>query len=119
MSKCEKCIHNGVCMYNKHKKPNDCASFLMDNAFLTSNYKLKECPFCKGKAELVKVSHGVTEKSIIVDAYKVKCKDCGMETHTYQSRIYQNLQGDIVVEANGALKVIAMWNMRNGIYEQM
>lgn len=77
--------------------------------------KLKPCPFCGGNACLVRRSRSIGgASSTILDSWCVRCNTCEAETHTYKSKIYQNDDGNIVVESNGAEAAALTWNRREG-----
>lgn len=78
--------------------------------------KLKPCPFCGGNACLVRCSRSIGgASSTILDSWCVRCDTCEAETpHEYKSKIYQNNDGNIVVESNGAEAAALTWNRREG-----
>lgn len=74
---------------------------------------LKSCPFCGGKADLVKTSKGYASgDSAITDAFKVRCSHCHIETESQKSDIRINANGFLEVRKNGAEEVIQLWNKR-------
>lgn len=80
---------------------------------------LKSCPFCGGKAEL-KVSMYRTSQDYSCDpvclanSYYVECTQCTSRSAVYVSKIYQDKDGSIRIEANGAEDAINAWNKREG-----
>jgi Lar family restriction alleviation protein len=74
---------------------------------------LKGCPFCGGKAELVKTSNGYASgDGAITDAFKVRCSHCHVETDSQKSDIRINANGFLEVRKNGAEEVAQLWNRR-------
>ena len=85
----------------------------------TDERELATCPFCGGKAEL-KVSMFRTSQDYSCDpvslanSYYVECTQCTSRSAVYISNIYQDRDGFIRVEANGAEDAINAWNKREG-----
>jgi Lar family restriction alleviation protein len=77
-----------------------------------TQYTIKNCPFCGSEGELIKTTTGIDHAGTIQHTYKVKCKKCGAETRTCASRIFQDEEGVVYIEANGATDAIDLWNMR-------
>ena len=75
-------------------------------------YTIKNCPFCGSEGELIKTTTGIDHTGIIQHTYKVKCKECEAETRTCASRIFQDEEGVVNIDANGAIDAITLWNMR-------
>lgn len=75
--------------------------------------ELKPCPFCGGEATLRRVSTKYsTSPTIIRDEWEVKCyKNC-CTTHRYESKIWQDPNGEVVIEQNGAENADEAWNRR-------
>lgn len=74
---------------------------------------LKSCPFCGGKAELVKTSKGyASRESAIKDAFRVRCSNCFVGTEVQHSDIRINENGFLEVIRNGAEEAIRIWNRR-------
>ena len=75
--------------------------------------KLKPCPFCGGEAKLRRVSTGYsTSPTTIRDAWEVKCDKSCCTTARYESRIWQDCNGEVVIEQNGAENAADAWNRR-------
>lgn len=74
---------------------------------------LESCPFCGGKAELIKTSNGYAhEDKAIKDAFMVRCNHCFARTEIRCSDVRMNDYGLIEVKKNGAEEVISLWNRR-------
>lgn len=73
---------------------------------------IKNCPFCGSKGELIKTTTSIDYAGIIQHTYKVKCKECDAETRTCASRIFQDEEGVVNIDANGAIDAITLWNRR-------
>jgi hypothetical protein len=78
--------------------------------------ELKKCPFCGSEATLVRKSSSYTANpTTIMDKWVVECDNTNCDAYTAgSSKIYQNEEGEIIVDANGAEIAIAKWNMREG-----
>lgn len=74
---------------------------------------LKNCPFCGGKAELMKTSTGYSQgNSAITDTFMVRCSHCHAKTESRASDIRLNGYGFLEVRRNGAEEAIQIWNRR-------
>ena len=85
----------------------------------TNERELATCPFCGGKAEL-KVSRFVASQNFsndpvsLINSYYVECTQCASKSAVCGSKIYQDRNGFIRIEANGAEDAINAWNKREG-----
>ena len=80
--------------------------------------ELKKCPFCGSEAKLVRTekAYVCNPFTTILDDWNVKCTNTNCTAYTSgQSKIYQNDDGEIVVDANGAEIAVEKWNMREGV----
>lgn len=74
---------------------------------------LKNCPFCGGRAELIKTSNGYAHgDNAITDSFMVCCDHCSAKTEIRGSDVRMNDYGLIEVKKNGAEEVINLWNRR-------
>ena len=77
--------------------------------------KLKRCPFCGGDASLIQVTGGTKlNPATITNRYIVRCNKCDMASPCFDSNIWQDKNGEVHVDANGAELAIGAWNMRVG-----
>lgn len=72
---------------------------------------LKSCPFCGGKAELVKTTKSYARcDGAITDPFMVRCTHCTAKTEIRTSDVRMNDNGIVEVRKNGAEEVIQLWN---------
>ena len=75
---------------------------------------LLPCPFCGGEAELRQITSGCSNghPARIKNNYTVKCMCCGASSPVFESDIYQDRDGTIYFEKNGAVDASEFWNRR-------
>ena len=73
--------------------------------------ELKKCPFCGGRAMLKMRSTGHGGGKIR-NAYQVTCINCGVNTPMFESAIWQDENGVVHVDENGAAQAAESWNRR-------
>ena len=72
-------------------------------------YKLKTCPFCKGKASIEQYGAEARDKIYIAD-YKVGCKECGI---VFKGSLWFTMDGGELSIQSGDLKTaVDRWNRR-------
>jgi len=75
--------------------------------------ELMPCPFCGGKAVLIQKSSGyVINPPTITNSYIVGCEKCDIFTKAYESKIWQDKDGKVNIESNGATVATRVWNRR-------
>lgn len=74
---------------------------------------LLPCPFCGGAVNLRRTSNGYrTNPVVILDKWTVECPNKCCQIKTFESEIYQEEDGDIVIKHNGADEARIAWNTR-------
>lgn len=75
--------------------------------------ELKQCPFCGGKAVLVKFATGFdsAKKALTADFF-VECETCKIRTSRYGSEVRIAASGEVVVHSDGAQTSAIAWNRR-------
>lgn len=80
---------------------------------LTEAGVLLPCPFCGGAGELRRTSNGYrTNPVAILDKWTVECPSGCCEVKTFESEIYQDSNGMVVIKHNGANEALLAWNTR-------
>lgn len=80
---------------------------------LTDAGVLLACPFCGGAANLRRTSTGYrTNPVVILDKWTVECPSGCCQVKIFESEIYQERDGDIVIKHNGANEARLAWNTR-------
>lgn len=80
---------------------------------LTEAGILLPCPFCGGEVRLRRVSSGYsTSPTVIKDEWTVECQKGCIRNNVYQSDIFQDDKGAVVIKRNGADKARLSWNTR-------
>ena len=80
---------------------------------LTEKGVLVPCPFCGGAVNLRRTSTGYrTNPVVILDKWTVECPSGCCQVKTFESEIYQESDGDIVIKHNGADEARLAWNTR-------
>ena len=82
--------------------------------------KLKPCPFCGGEAKIrrCKSDYGFRSDGdedgvkTLTDSWTVECENQCCRLPIEKSKIYQDCNGDVVIERNGAKIVVDIWNRR-------
>lgn len=75
--------------------------------------ELMKCPFCGGEAKLIKsVDRYRTNPTAIIHQFQVICTNGCCIMPSYESFIFQDESGEVVIKENGAEKAIEAWNKR-------
>ena len=76
-------------------------------------YDLKPCPFCGGKAEIVKKSSGYQgSTSTLCDGWHIICENECCYTKVFYDDIYRDRDAGVVVEQDGIKEAAKVWNRR-------
>lgn len=77
--------------------------------------ELKRCPFCgePGKLRRATTSYK-TNPTAIMDEWVVECLNRCCRTKAFKSEIFQDENGNVVINNNGAEQAVNAWNERNG-----
>lgn len=86
---------------------------------LTEAGVLLPCPFCGGAGKLRRTSNGYrTNPVAILDEWTVECPSGCCEVKTFESEIYQDSNGMVVIKRNGANEALLAWNTRASILSE-
>lgn len=74
---------------------------------------IKPCPHCGGEAKILQKTSGYSERfHDIRNGYIVVCEKCKIQTPTCESRIWQDAEGCVHIDRNGAVDALDLWNER-------
>lgn len=74
--------------------------------------ELKPCPFCGKKVSLRRTAYEMYRgNSTISDRWEIRCPECCVSVQR-SSCIYQDNDGTVIIERNGAEDTIEAWNRR-------
>lgn len=80
---------------------------------LTEQGVLLPCPFCGREVALRRVcSSYASNPSTIRDKWTVECPKGCVNNNTYESNIFQDDKGVIIIQNNGAVEARLAWNIR-------
>ena len=85
---------------------------------LTDAGVLLPCPMCGGEVRLRRVSSSyTTSPTTIMDKWTVECPRC-VRSNAYESKIFQDEKGKVIIENNGADEARLAWNTRAPILSE-
>ena len=83
---------------------------------LTDAGVLLPCPFCGGAVILRRVSYAYsTSPTVLKDEWRVECPKGCVRNNVYKSEIFQNGEGKVIIEHNGADEARLAWNTRAAV----
>lgn len=86
---------------------------------LTAAGVLLPCPFCGSDVKLRRTSSKYrTNPVVIMDEWVIECPNNCFQHKPFESEIYQNESGKVVVNRNGADDVRLAWNTRAPILSE-
>ena len=80
---------------------------------LTGAGVLLPCPMCGGEVRLRRVSSSyTTSPTTIMDKWAVECPNGCVRNNVYESKIFQDEKGKVIIKNNGADEARLAWNTR-------
>ena len=80
---------------------------------LTDAGVLLPCPMCGGEVRLRRVSSSyTTSPTTIMDKWTVECPNGCVRNNVYESKIFQDEKGEVIIKNNGADEARLAWNTR-------
>ena len=80
---------------------------------LTDAGVLLPCPMCGGEVRLRRVSSSyTTSPTTIMDKWTVECPNGCVRNNVYESKIFQDEKGKVIIKNNGADEARLAWNTR-------
>ena len=80
---------------------------------LTEQGVLLPCPMCGGEVRLRRVSSSyTTSPTTIMDKWTVECPNGCVRNNAYESKIFQDEKGKVIIKNNGADEARLAWNTR-------
>lgn len=73
--------------------------------------ELKTCPFCGSDAVIKRVSV-IYNTERWGDVFQVECMKCDIHSARYETKVYRDKKGEIVIEKDGKKDAIDAWNKR-------
>ena len=81
--------------------------------WLTDAGVLLPCPMCGGEVRLRRVSSSyTTSPTTIMDKWTVECPNGCVRNNVYESKIFQDEKGEVIIKNNGADEARLAWNTR-------
>ena len=83
---------------------------------LTEKGVLLPCPFCGSGVNIRRTSSKYrTSPVVIMDEWAIECPNKCFQTKTFDSEIFQDANGKVIVERNGAGEARLAWNTRAAV----